>query len=134
MSPFCEPVSATSTPQSSSEKGMVPSEAMQSTISSASWPAASIAARAASDCMRAELAPRGVHVASLIVGSVDTRMAAHVKGREKSKPRDIAKAGLTAAKHSINEHDTDPHALEVRAFLARDPSGLAASMAKALVK
>lgn len=92
------------------------------------------AARAASDCMRAELAPRGVHVASLIVGSVDTRMAAHVKGREKSKPRDIARAGLTAAKHSINEHDTDPHALEVRAFLARDPSGLAASMAKALVK
>ena len=92
------------------------------------------AARAASDCMRAELAPRGVHVAALIVGSVDTRMAAHVKGRDKSKPRDIARAGLTAAKYSINEHDTDPHALEVRAFLARDPSGLAASMAKALVK
>ena len=90
------------------------------------------AARAACDCMRAELAPRGVHVAALIVGSVDTRMAAHVKGREKSQPRDIGKAGLVAARYSINEHDTDPHAMEVRAFLARDPAGLAASMAKAL--
>lgn len=87
------------------------------------------AARAASDCMRAELAPRGVHVAALIVGSVDTRMAAHVKGRKKSQPRDIAKSGLLAARHSINEHDTDPHAIEVRAFLARDPKGLADSMA-----
>ncbi|MEE2692557.1 MAG: SDR family oxidoreductase [Pseudomonadota bacterium] len=90
------------------------------------------AARAACDCMRAELAPRGVHVAALIVGSVDTRMAAHVKGRVKSQPRDIAKAGLVAAKHSINEHDTDPHAIEVRAFLARDPKGLANSMAAAV--
>lgn len=90
------------------------------------------AARAASDCMRAELAPRGVHVAALIVGSVDTRMAAHVKDMVKSTPRDIGKAGLLAARHSINEHDTDPHALQVRAFLARDPSGLAASMAKAI--
>ncbi len=90
------------------------------------------AARAACDCMRAELSPRGVHVATLIVGSVDTRMSAHIKGRVKSQPRDIAKAGIAAARHSINEHDTDPHAVEVRAFLARDPKGLADSMARAV--
>ncbi|QLC23998.1 SDR family oxidoreductase [Parasphingopyxis algicola] len=86
------------------------------------------AGRAASTCLRAELAPRGIHVAALIVGSVDTRMAAHVD-REKSQPRDIGKAGLLAIKHHIDEHDTDPHAIEVRAFLGRDPHTLARSMA-----
>lgn len=90
------------------------------------------AARAASDALRAELAPHGVHVAALIVGSVDTRMAAHVTHVAKSSPRDIAKAGLAAARHSINEHDTDAHAVSVRAHLARDPAGLAKAMAKAV--
>lgn len=90
------------------------------------------AARAACNCMRAELAPRGVHLSALIVGSVKTRMAAHVKHVEQSDPRDIAKAGLHAVKYKIDEHDTDAHAISVRAALARDPSGLAASMAKAL--
>lgn len=90
------------------------------------------AARAASTCLRAELAPQGTHVAALIVGSVDTRMAEHIKGRIKATPRDIARAGLIAVRHKIDEHDTDPHALEVRAFTARDPHGLAVSMAKAV--
>ena len=90
------------------------------------------AARAASTCLRAELAPQGTHVAALIVGSVDTRMAEHVKGRVKASPRDIARAGLVAVRHKIDEHDTDPHAVEVRAFTARDPHGLAVSMAKAV--
>ena len=89
------------------------------------------AARAASTCLRAELAPQGTHVAALIVGSVDTRMAEHIKGRIKATPRDIARAGLVAVRHKIDEHDTDPHAVEVRAFSARDPHGLAVSMAKA---
>lgn len=86
------------------------------------------AGRAASTCLRAELAPCGIHVAALIVGSVDTRMAAHVD-RKKSQPRDIGKSGLLAIKHRIDEHDTDPHAIEVRAFRARDPHTLAQSMA-----
>lgn len=90
------------------------------------------AARAASDCLRAELAPQGTHVAALIVGSVDTRMAAHVTWVEKTSPRDIGKAGLLAARHNIPEHDTDVHAVSVRAHLARDPSGLAKAMAKSL--
>lgn len=90
------------------------------------------AARAASDCLRAELAPQGTHVAALIVGSVDTRMASHVTWQEKSTPRDIAKAGLQAVKSRIDEHDTDPHAVSVRAFLARDPHTLKTAMAKAL--
>lgn len=90
------------------------------------------AARAASDCLRAELAAQGTTVSALIVGSVDTRMAAHVTWVAKTSPRDIAKAGLVAARHGIPEHDTDVHAISVRAHLARDPAGLAAAMAKSL--
>ncbi len=87
------------------------------------------AARAASNCLRAELAPKGIHVASLIVGSVKTRMAEHVKGVLQAEPRDIAKAGIFAAANKIDEHDTDPHAIGIRAALARDPAGLAKMLA-----
>lgn len=90
------------------------------------------AMRAASDCLRAELAPQGTTVHALIVGSVDTRMAAHVTWQEKSSPRAIGKAGLTAVTHKIDEHDTDPHSVSVRAFLARDPATLKKAMAAAL--
>lgn len=90
------------------------------------------AMRAASDCLRPELALQGTTLHSLIVGSVDTRMAAHVTWQANSSPRDIAKAGLLAVKHNIEEHDTDPHALSVRAFLARDPATLKVSMAAGL--
>lgn len=90
------------------------------------------AMRAASDCLRAELAAQGTAVHALIVGSVDTRMAEHVTWQEKSSPRDIGKAGLVAVRHGIEEHDTDPHSIAVRAFLARDPATLKRSMADAL--
>lgn len=90
------------------------------------------AMRAASDCLRPELAKQGTTLHALIVGSVDTRMAAHVTWQAKSTPRDIGKAGLLAVKHNIDEHDTDPHAVSVRAFLARDPATLKASMAAGL--
>lgn len=90
------------------------------------------AMRAASDCLRAELAPRGITVHALIVGSVDTRMAAHVTWQKKSNPRDIGKAGILAVDHNIDEHDSDPHSVSVRAFLARDPATLKKSMADAL--
>ena len=90
------------------------------------------AMRAASDCLRPELALQGTSLHALIVGSVDTRMAKHVTWQEKSTPRAIGKAGLLAVEHGIDEHDTDPHAVSVRAFLARDPGTLKASMAKGL--
>jgi NAD(P)-dependent dehydrogenase (short-subunit alcohol dehydrogenase family) len=92
------------------------------------------AMRAASDCMRAELRHRNIHVAALIVGSVKTRMAAHIKNMKQALPRDIGKAGIFAVENNINEHDTDPHAVSVRAFLARDPHGLAESMAQRVAK
>lgn len=90
------------------------------------------AMRAAGDCLRPELAKQGTTLHALIVGSVDTRMAKHVTWMEQASPRDIGKAGIVAVEHNIEEHDTDPHAVSVRAFLARDPGTLKASMARGL--
>jgi NAD(P)-dependent dehydrogenase (short-subunit alcohol dehydrogenase family) len=81
------------------------------------------AARAMCTSLRAELAPQGTQVIALIVGSVDTRMAAHVEGL-KEPPSAIAAAGLRAIKRSLDEIDTDFMAIDVRAHNARDPKGL----------
>lgn len=89
------------------------------------------AARAATTCIRAELAGQNTQVSALIVGSVDTRMAAHVAGA-KERPEDIAKAGLNAIRRGIDEMDTDRMAIEVRASLARDPRQLERQMARML--
>lgn len=89
------------------------------------------AARAATTCIRAELASQGAQVSALIVGSVDTRMAAHVAG-QKEPPAVIAEAGLNAIRRNIDELDTDRMAIEVRASLHRDPKALERSMAKML--
>jgi NAD(P)-dependent dehydrogenase (short-subunit alcohol dehydrogenase family) len=89
------------------------------------------AARAASNCLRAELAPQDTAVIALIVGSADTRMAAHIQ-QPKASPEDIAESSLTAIEQGIEEHDTDAGAIAARAHLARDPAGLARLMAERL--
>ena len=89
------------------------------------------AARAATTCIRAELAAQHTQVSALIVGSVDTRMAAHVAGR-KERPADIAKVGIQAIAQAIDEIDTDRMAREVRASLQRDPKALERGMARQL--
>lgn len=92
---------------------------------------AKAATRSLSGAVRAELGPQGTQVTALIVGSVDTRMAAHVEGA-KEKPEDIARAGLRAVTRGIDELDTDRMAVEVRAALALDPKGLEKRMARML--
>jgi|SRR5665213_3277464 len=89
------------------------------------------AARAAGNCLRAELAPQGTQVTALIVGSADTRMAAHIT-RPKTAPEEIAGSSLGAIEQGIEEHDTDPGAIAARAHLARDPAGLARMLAERL--
>lgn len=81
--------------------------------------------------VRAELAPQGTQVTALIVGSVDTRMAAHVEGA-KERPEDIARAGIRAAAMGIDELDTDRMAMEVRAQYALDPKGFEKRMQRML--
>ncbi|GIH24356.1 oxidoreductase [Acrocarpospora phusangensis] len=80
---------------------------------------------------RAELAAQNTQVTSLIVGSVDTRMAAHVDGR-KEDPRDIARAGLRAVERGEPVADTDWMAVDARARLARDPARYERQLAKLL--
>ena len=89
------------------------------------------AAHALTTNIRAELADQGTQVSSLIVGSVDTRMASHVRGR-KEPPQVIAKAGIKAIENNIPEMDTDDFAIAMRASLARDPAGLEQRMAAML--
>jgi len=89
------------------------------------------AARAMSTCLRAELAAQGTTVTALFVGSVDTRMASHVKGA-KEKPETIAAAGLAAIRRGAEEVDTDAMAIEVRAQTIREPEALARRFAKQL--
>ena len=91
------------------------------------------AARALTTNVRAELAAQGTTVAALIVGSVDTRMAADVEGG-KAAPAQIAAHGIRAIRKGIDEIDTDQMALDVRAQLARDPKGLEVQMQRTLTR
>ena len=89
------------------------------------------AARSLCAGVRAELADQHTQVIALIVGSVDTRMAAHVEGAKES-PNDIARAGLRAVQQGLDELDTDAMAIGVRAALALDPKALERRMARLL--
>lgn len=89
------------------------------------------AARAMSTCLRAEFAAQGTSVTALFVGSVDTRMASHVKGN-KEKPETIAAVGLAAIRRGAEDVDTDLMAIEVRAATLREPEALARRFAKQL--
>ncbi|HLF31717.1 MAG TPA: SDR family oxidoreductase [Xanthomonadales bacterium] len=89
------------------------------------------AARALTTSLRAELAEQNIQVSCLIVGSIDTRMAAHVEGR-KEPPETVARAGIRAIEKNIPEMDTDAFAINIRAAMARDPAHLEKQMAKLL--
>jgi NAD(P)-dependent dehydrogenase (short-subunit alcohol dehydrogenase family) len=80
---------------------------------------------------RAELAEQRTTVTALIVGSVDTRMSAHVVGH-KASPRDIARAGLDAVDRGDAVADTDPMAVSARASYALDPARYERGMARLL--
>jgi short-subunit dehydrogenase len=84
-----------------------------------------------SSISRSELADQGTEVIALIVGSVDTRMAAHVQGR-KEDPRDVVRAGLDALDRGEHVADTDFMAIDARARYARDPIRYERGMTKLL--
>ena len=84
-----------------------------------------------SSITRSELADQGTEVIALIVGSVDTQMAAHVAGR-KEDPADIARAGLDALDRGEHVADTDFIAVDARARYARDPIRYERGMTKLL--
>jgi len=84
-----------------------------------------------SSITRSELAEQGTEVIALIVGSVDTRMAAHVRGR-KEDPRAIVRTGLDALDRGEHVTDTDFMAIDARARYARDPVRYERGMTKLL--
>jgi NAD(P)-dependent dehydrogenase (short-subunit alcohol dehydrogenase family) len=71
---------------------------------------------------RAELAQQGTQVTSLVLGSVDTRMASHVEGN-KEDPRDIARVGLDAVEAGVQTVATDKMAIDSMAAHQADPEG-----------
>ena len=58
------------------------------------YSAAKAAGWAMTDAIRQELVPRGIHVASLHVGYMDTDMAAHAPADQKVDPSTVAKLAL----------------------------------------
>lgn len=89
------------------------------------------ASRALTTSVRAELAEKNIQVNCLIVGSVDTRMAAQIQG-QKEPPAAIARAGIRAIEKNIPEMDTDAFAINMRAAMARDPANVERKMAALL--
>lgn len=81
---------------------------------------AKVAAHFLGGIARAELGPHKISVTDLFVGSVDTKMAAHVEGSKES-PSTIAEVGLRAMTRGDWICDTDPMAEQSRARLAVDP-------------
>jgi NAD(P)-dependent dehydrogenase (short-subunit alcohol dehydrogenase family) len=80
---------------------------------------------------RAELAGQGTKVTSWVLGSVDTRMAAHVAGH-KEDPRDIARVGLDAVEDDVLTVATDKMAIDSMAAHTNDPEGFERMLAKLL--
>ena len=80
---------------------------------------------------RAELAGHGTKVTSWVLGSVDTRMAAHVAGN-KEDPRDIARIGLDAVEADVLTVATDKMAIDSMAAHKADPEGFERMLAKLL--
>jgi NAD(P)-dependent dehydrogenase (short-subunit alcohol dehydrogenase family) len=97
------------------------------------YSAAKAAALFLSTIARAELIEQRTEVISLIVGSVDTKMSAHVTG-EKQKPRDVARSMLYAIDHGIEVFDTDPMAVAARASYALDPVRYQRALARQLAR
>lgn len=66
-----------------------------------------------------------------MLGSVDTRMAAHVAGN-KEDPRDIARVGLDAVEANVLTVATDKMAVDSMAAHQADPEGFERMLAKLL--
>ena len=96
------------------------------------YSASKAAAYSLTQGVRAELAEQGTFVSAIFVGSVDTRMAADVKGAQKVTPQYTARATLEALQRREEEVDADAMTIDVRARLARDPKKLERFLARGL--
>lgn len=73
----------------------------------------------ATNSLRLELAPKGVHVVGVHVGYVDTRMAAHASESEsKMRPEDLVRAVYDAVEAGEYEVIADEGSAQVKAGLS----------------
>jgi NAD(P)-dependent dehydrogenase (short-subunit alcohol dehydrogenase family) len=88
------------------------------------YSATKAASWAMTDALRQELAPRGVHVAALHVGFMDTDMAAFVPADQKTDPSVVAKLALDGLFAGEPEILADDASRSVKAQLSATPEGL----------
>jgi NAD(P)-dependent dehydrogenase (short-subunit alcohol dehydrogenase family) len=85
------------------------------------YSAAKAAAWAMTDAVRAELAPRDIHVAALHVGFMDTDMAAFVPADQKTDPAEVAALALDGLFAGEPEVIADEFSRAVKAQLSQPP-------------
>ncbi len=90
--------------------------------SSGAYSAAKAAAWAMTDAVRTELAPRGIHVAALHVGYMDTDMASFAPDDQKSDPGVVAKVALDGLFAGEPEILADELTRTVKAQLSETPA------------
>lgn len=81
------------------------------------YASAKAAAWGMTGAVRQELAPRGIHVAALHVGNIDTDMAAQVPADQKTAPATVAAAALDGVASGAPEILADDLSRRVRADL-----------------
>jgi NAD(P)-dependent dehydrogenase (short-subunit alcohol dehydrogenase family) len=92
------------------------------TPASGAYSAAKAAAWAMTDVVRQELAPRGIHVASLHVGYMDTDMASYVDPENKVDPAMVASTALDGIASNAAEIIADEGSRIAKQNLAAPPT------------
>lgn len=88
---------------------------------SGAYSAAKAAGWAMTDAVRAELAPRGIHVAALHVGYMDTDMVSYIPAEQKTDPAVIAEMALDGLFAGAPEILGDALTRTVKAQLSNPP-------------
>jgi len=86
--------------------------------SSGAYAAAKAASWAMTDALRTELAPRGIHVAALHVGYMDTDMVSYIPAEQKIDPAQVAAQAITGVLNGENEILADELSRKVKAGLS----------------
>lgn len=88
---------------------------------SGAYSAAKAAAWALTDAVRTELVPRGIHVAALHVGYMDTDMVSYIPADQKTDPGVVAKLALDGLFAGESEILGDALTRDVKAGLSQTP-------------
>ena len=85
---------------------------------SGAYAAAKAASWAMTDALRTELAPKGIHVAALHVGYMDTDMVSYIPAEQKVDPAEVAAQAITGVLNGDNEILADELSRKVKAGLS----------------